>query len=82
MGMAATFFNSAKPFEQTVSTTSTEGPMWNPVKNSRRFQRRRHLKTDTILYMHKALGQGQIPPGDKILILNNKFYFFYFNQTL
>ena len=84
MGMAAIFFNSAKPFEQIVSTISTECPLWNPVKNDRRFQRRRHLETDdTILYMHKALGKGQIPPRDKILIVNNKFYFFYyFNHTL
>ena len=31
MGMAAILFNSEKPFEQIVSTTSTEGDMWNLV---------------------------------------------------
>ena len=43
MGMAAILFNSAKPFEQIVKTTSTEGPMWNLVKIGRQFQRRRQL---------------------------------------
>ena len=76
-------FNSAKPFEQIVSTTSTEGPMWNLAKNGKRFQRSRHLMIYTIFYMHKALGQGQIPLGDTILIVNNKFYYvYYFNFTL
>ena len=32
MGMAAILFNSAKPFEQIVSTASTEGPMRNLLK--------------------------------------------------
>ena len=74
--MAAILFNSAKPFEQIVSTISTDGPIWNLVKNGPRFQRRRHLKFYTIFYMHKAMRQGQIPLGDKILIVNNKVYYF------
>ena len=45
-------------------------------KNGKRFQRRRHLKIYTIFYMQKALGQGQIPSENKVLNLNNKFYYF------
>ena len=54
MGMTATLFNSAKPFEQIVSTSSTEDPMWNLVKIGKRFQRRRHLKMYTIFYKYKV----------------------------
>ena len=32
MGMAATLFNGAEPFEHIVNIPSTEGPMWNQVK--------------------------------------------------
>ena len=37
MGMAAILFNSVIPFEQIVSTTSTEGPMRNLVKIGKQF---------------------------------------------
>ena len=63
MCMAAILFNSAKPFDQIVSTTSTEGHKWNLLKIGMQFQRRRHLKIYKILYMYKAYGQGQISPG-------------------
>ena len=32
MGMAATLLNDAEPFEQSVTTSLTEGPMWNLAK--------------------------------------------------
>ena len=32
MGMAATLFNGAEPFEQIVNTLSKESSMWNLVK--------------------------------------------------
>ena len=32
MGMAATMFNGAEPFDQIVSILSTEDPMWNLMK--------------------------------------------------
>ena len=32
MGMAATLFSGAEPFEQVVNIPSTGGPMWNLVK--------------------------------------------------
>ena len=34
MGMAATLFIVAEPFEQIVNIPSTEGPMWNLAKIS------------------------------------------------
>ena len=37
------------------------------------------FKNYTILYMNVALGQGQITPRDKILIVTNKFN--YLNHT-
>ena len=77
MSMTAILFTSAKQFEEIVSTTSTEGSLWNLVKIGKQFQRRRHWKIITI---YRAQGQGQISPGDKILIATNKFY--YFNHTL
>ena len=80
MGMVAILFTTERPFEQIVSTMLTEGPMWNLVKIGKWFQRRKHLKIYTILYMYKAQRQGQIPQWDKILIVTNKFY--YFNHTL
>ena len=30
--MVTILFTGAEPFEQTVNTSSTEGPMWNLVK--------------------------------------------------
>ena len=40
------------------------------------------LNIYTILYMHTVLGKRQLPSGDKILIVNNKFYYvYYFNHT-
>ena len=32
MGMAASLFSGAEPFEQTFSILLIEGTMWNPVK--------------------------------------------------
>ena len=32
MGMTATLFNGAEPFEQIVNIPLTEGPMWNLTK--------------------------------------------------
>ena len=56
------------------------------MKSGEKWQEISEKKTckDLYYFLHdKALGQGQIPPGDKILIVNNKFYnFYYFNHTL
>ena len=57
MGIAAILFSSAKVFDQIVSTTSREDPMWNLMKIDKWFHRR-HLKIYTILYMYKVQGQG------------------------
>ena len=35
------------------------------------------FKNYTILYMFIVQGQGQITPGDKILIVTKMFYYFY-----
>ena len=31
--------------------------------------------------MHKASGQGEKPQGDKILVVNNKFYYSYYFKS-
>ena len=54
MDMAAILFNSAKPFDQIVSTTSREALMWNLLKVGMQFQRRRRLEIYKILYMYKG----------------------------
>ena len=54
MDTAAILFNSAKPFDQIVSTTSREAPMWNLLKVGMQFQRRRRLEIYKILYMYKG----------------------------
>ena len=80
MDMAANLFNSSTPSGQIVGTTSPEGPI-NLVKIGSGFREEKlFFKIYTILYMHKSLGQGQIPPGDNSLIVTDKFH--YFNHTL
>ena len=66
MGMTAILFNSKKTkqkkkktFEQIVSTTSTEGPVWNLVKTGKWFQRRRHLTIYEIFTCTKPWGNGR-----------------------
>ena len=67
MSMTAILVNKAKPFEQIVSIITTEGEKKQKVSEKMTF------KIYTIFYIHKALGKGQIPPGDKILIANTSF---------
>ena len=61
MGIAAILFKGAEPFEETVNTLSTEGPMWNLVKIAQAISKKT-FKNNTILYMYIAHGQGQITP--------------------
>ena len=79
MGMAAILFNGAKPFDQIVNTISTKGPMWIWLKLLMSLQRR-NSKKYTILFLYIAQGQGQIIPGEQILIVTKKI--FCFNHTL
>ena len=73
MGMAAIVFNGAEPFEQTVKTLSTEGPMWNLVKIAQSVSEKEMFKHYTFLYMYIAWARADNPPGDKILIVTKKF---------
>ena len=59
MGMAAILFKLVEPFEQTVNTLSTEGPIWNLVKTALVVSEKT-FENYTILYMYRAQGQGQI----------------------
>ena len=80
MSMAAILFNVAEPFEQIGKTLSTEGPVWNLVKNAQAVLEKKTFKYHTILYMYKAHGQGQIIPRDKSLIITTMLC--YFNYSL
>ena len=62
MDMTAILFNCVEPFEQIDNTLLTEGPCeiwWNMLKQ---FQRRRHLKNYTILYI-KPVARADNPQG-------------------
>ena len=78
--MAAILFNGREQFRQIVNTLSTEGPMWNLLKITQAVSEPKTFINYTILYMYIAQGQGQITPGDKILIVTKIFY--YSNLTL
>ena len=54
MGMAAVFFNNAKPFERIVNTFSTYGPMWNLVKIGWSISEKKTFKNHAIYYMFIA----------------------------
>ena len=82
-GMAVILFNGTEPFERTVNTFLTEGligPMWNLVNIRPAIKEKKTYKDYMILYIYVTQGQRQITPGDKILIVTNKFY--HFNHTL
>ena len=68
MGMVVIFFNT------------TEGPMWNLVKIGLSVSEKKTFKDYKILYMYIAQRQGQITPGDKILIVTERVC--YFDHTL
>ena len=75
MGMAAILLNGAELFEQIVNILSTEGPMWtkwNLVKTVQAVSEKNTSENFAILYMYKALWQGQIAP--KILTVAKQFY--------
>ena len=74
MDMAAILFNGAEPFEQIGNTLSTEGLMWNLGIIVRAFSKTKTFKKYTISYMYIANGQGQVPSGDKILIITKMFF--------
>ena len=63
MGMAAILFDGAEPFEQIVNIPSIEGLMQNLMKTSKAVPEKKTFKDFKILYLHIALGQGQITPG-------------------
>ena len=63
MGMAAIFFNGAKPFEQNGNTLSTKSPMWNLVNIAQAVSEKKTFKNYSILYMYIAQGQEQITPS-------------------
>ena len=71
--MVAILFNGPEPFEQIGNTLLTDDPMWNLVKIAQAVSEKK-------TYMYIAQGQGQITPGDKIVITTKKFY--YFNHSL
>ena len=54
--------------------------MWNLVKNGQTVSEKKTFKDYEILYMYIAQGQGQIAPGDKVLIVTKRVY--YFDYTL
>ena len=62
VNMAAILFSGAEPFEQTVKTSSTEGPMGNLVKIGPAVYAMKIYNDYIILYMYVAQGQGQITP--------------------
>ena len=80
MGMVASFFNDAEPFEQIDNTPLTEGPMRNLVKIGQAVSDKKTCKDYKILYMYIAHGQGQITLRNKILIATKRVC--YFDHTL
>ena len=72
-------FNGAEPFEQIDNTPSTEGSMWNLMKNGHAVSENTE-KDYTILHMYIGQGQGQLAPRDKILIVIKRVC--YFDHTL
>ena len=54
MGMAASLFNDAEPFD---NTPSTEGPMRNVVKIGQTDSEKKTFKDNKILYMY--IGKGR-----------------------
>ena len=83
MGRVSILFNDAELFEHIDNTSSTDGLMWNLVKTGQAISDQPAWKTYKdyeILHMYIAQGQGQITPGDKILIVVKKVY--YFEHTL
>ena len=57
MGMAATLFSGAKPFEQIVNIPSTDGSMLNLVKIGQAVSEKKTFKDFMILYMYIAQGR-------------------------
>ena len=51
MGMEALLFNDAELFKQIDNAPLTEGLMWNLLKISQAFLKRRHFKIMRFLYM-------------------------------
>ena len=62
-GITAILFNGVKPFDQTVNILSTEGHMWNLMKNVQEVSEKKTFKNFTILYMYIAQEEGQITPN-------------------
>ena len=44
MGLVVILFNDAEPFEQIDDIPSTEGPMWNLVKNGQAISEKKTFK--------------------------------------
>ena len=74
MGMATTLFDDAEQFEQFDNTPLTEGRIWNLVKIGSCF-REEDIDYEN-LYMYIVQEQGQITPGNKILIVTKRVYYF------
>ena len=47
--MAAIMFNGTKPFDQTVNTLLTEGPMWNLVKIAQTVSEQKIFKNEVFI---------------------------------
>ena len=78
--LAAILFNDSESFEQIDNTHSTEGLMWNLVNIGQAITEKTMFKDYKILFMYIAQEQGQIAPGDKILIATKRTC--YFDHTL
>ena len=78
MGIVTILFNNAEPFEQIDNTPSTEGPVCNLIKIGQAVQEKKTFKYYETLHMYLAQGQGQVTPGDKILIVTERVCYFYY----
>ena len=68
--MAVILFNDAELFEQIDNTPSTEGPVWNLVKNGQALSEKNTFEDYEILYMYIAQEKGQITPWEQNFYCN------------
>ena len=76
MGVAAILLSDVEPFKHSVNTPSTEGHMCNLVKIGQVISENKTQKDFMVLYLYIAQMQGQITPGEQILILTKTVYYF------
>ena len=63
MGMVASLFNDAEPFEQIDNMPSTEGPKCNLVKIGQAVSKKKTFKDYETLYMYIAQARADNPGG-------------------